>query len=168
MRVNYQFQSPIKNTQQGKMATLLRGWTLGGTLTATLRHAAYSHRYRRSIRNRIYRQRSRAGNRLVCDLRFRLLQSPRLRGASQRYLWQRGSRYHSRHPELGDSLSASFFRSFRIDEKRRIEFRIDSTNTLNHVNVTNQINTTVGSIQYGLPTAAGNMRSVTATVRLRF
>jgi trimeric autotransporter adhesin len=59
------------------------------------------------------------------------------------------------------------FRSFRIDEKRRIEFRADSTNPINHVNVT-QINTTVNSIQYGLPTNASAMRSVTATVRLRF
>jgi hypothetical protein len=65
------------------------------------------------------------------------------------------------------TLNASFFRSFRVDEKRRIEFRIDSTNTLNHVNI-NSINTTVGSIQYGLPTGAAGMRSVTATVRLRF
>jgi hypothetical protein len=65
------------------------------------------------------------------------------------------------------SLNASLFRSFRIDDKRRIEFRIDSTNPLNHVNVTS-INTTVGSLQYGLPVAAGAMRNITATVRLRF
>jgi hypothetical protein len=65
------------------------------------------------------------------------------------------------------SLTASFFRSFRIDDKRRIEFRIDSTNPINHPNIT-QINTTVNSIQYGLPVGAGAMRSVTATVRLRF
>ncbi len=43
------------------------------------------------------------------------------------------------------TLTASFFRSFRIDDKRRIEFRIDSTNPINHVNITG-INTTVGSI----------------------
>jgi hypothetical protein len=65
------------------------------------------------------------------------------------------------------TLTASLFRSFRIDEKRRIEFRIDTTNPINHVNITG-INTTVGSIQYGLPTAAGGMRTMTATVRLRF
>ncbi len=65
------------------------------------------------------------------------------------------------------TLNASFFRSFRVDEKRRIEFRIDTTNTLNHVNI-NQINTTVGSLQEGLPTNAANMRSMTSTVRLRF
>ena len=65
------------------------------------------------------------------------------------------------------SLTASFFRSFRIDDKRRIEFRIDSTNPMNHPYIT-RINTTVGSLQYGLPVGAGAMRSVTATVRLRF
>jgi hypothetical protein len=65
------------------------------------------------------------------------------------------------------SLTASFFRSFRLDDKRRIEFRIDSTNPINHVNIT-QVNTVVESLSYGLPTNAGAMRSVTATVRLRF
>jgi hypothetical protein len=65
------------------------------------------------------------------------------------------------------SLTASFFRSFRLDDKRRMEFRIDSTNPINHVNIT-QINTTVGSINYGLPAGAGGMRTLTATVRLRF
>ena len=65
------------------------------------------------------------------------------------------------------TLTASLFRSFRLDEKRRIEFRIDTTNPINHVNITG-INTTVGSIQYGLPVQAGGMRTMTATVRLRF
>ena len=64
-------------------------------------------------------------------------------------------------------MTASFFRSFRIDDRRRIEFRIDSTNPLNDVNI-KQINTVVGSVNYGLPTGAAAMRSVTATVRLRF
>jgi trimeric autotransporter adhesin len=65
------------------------------------------------------------------------------------------------------SLTASFFRSFRIDDKRRFEFRIDSTNPLNSVEIRG-INTTVGSINYGIATNAYAMRSVTATARLRF
>jgi hypothetical protein len=65
-------------------------------------------------------------------------------------------------------LTASFLRTFRLDDKRRIQFRIDSTNPINHPYVTG-INTTVNSLeQYGLPTRAGAMRSMTATVRLNF
>jgi hypothetical protein len=66
------------------------------------------------------------------------------------------------------SMSASFFRTFRLDDKRRIQFRIDSTNPINHPYVTG-INTTVNSLQqYGLPVNAGAMRSMTATMRLNF
>ncbi len=35
LRVNYNFQSPIGNMRTGTMATLLRGWTIGGVLNAT-------------------------------------------------------------------------------------------------------------------------------------
>jgi trimeric autotransporter adhesin len=66
------------------------------------------------------------------------------------------------------TLTASFFRTFRLDDKRRIQFRVDSINPINHPYVTG-INTTVNSLQqYGLPTSAGAMRSITATVRLNF
>jgi hypothetical protein len=66
------------------------------------------------------------------------------------------------------TLTASFFRTFRLDDKRRIQFRVDSINPINHPYVTG-INTTVNSLQqYGLPVSAGAMRSITATVRLNF
>ncbi len=65
-------------------------------------------------------------------------------------------------------LNLSLSRSINLhSERRRLEFRVDSTNTLNHVNPSGLI-TVVNSSQYGLITSAGGMRQMTATVRLRF
>ena len=52
-------------------------------------------------------------------------------------------------------------------EQRRLEVRVDTTNTFNHVNPTGLI-TIVNSSQYGLITNASTMRQMTATLRLRF
>ncbi len=66
------------------------------------------------------------------------------------------------------SLNLSLARSINLhSERRRLEFRIDSTNTLNHVNPSGLI-TVVNSNQFGLITSASQMRQITATVRLRF
>ncbi len=65
-------------------------------------------------------------------------------------------------------LNLSLSRSINLkSERRRLEFRIDTTNFLNHVNPSGLI-TVVNSSQYGEITSAGGMRAVTATLRLRF
>ena len=65
-------------------------------------------------------------------------------------------------------LNLSFGRSFKvIDERKRIELRVDSTNTLNKVNITGYY-TTVNATNYGLPSNVSGMRSLTATLRLRY
>jgi hypothetical protein len=65
-------------------------------------------------------------------------------------------------------VNLSLARSINLNsERRRLEFRVDSTNTFNHVNPTGLI-TIVNSSQYGLITNAATMRQITATVRLRF
>jgi hypothetical protein len=65
-------------------------------------------------------------------------------------------------------LNLSLARSINLhSERRRLEIRIDANNALNHVNPTGLV-TVVNSSQYGLITSAGQMRQVTATVRLRF
>ncbi len=51
--------------------------------------------------------------------------------------------------------------------RKRIELRLETTNTLNHVNITN-VNTVFGSALYGLPTAAGAMRTADINIRFRF
>ncbi len=65
-------------------------------------------------------------------------------------------------------LNLSLARSINLhSERRRLEIRIDASNALNHVNPSGLV-TVVNSNQYGLITSAGQMRQVTATVRLRF
>jgi trimeric autotransporter adhesin len=65
-------------------------------------------------------------------------------------------------------LNLSFGRSWKIiDERKRIELRVDSTNTLNKVNLTGYY-TTINATNYGLPSGVGAMRALTATLRLRF
>ena len=67
------------------------------------------------------------------------------------------------------SLNLAIARSFTLSEasRRRLEFRIESNNLLNHVNYTS-LYTVVNSVNYGLPSAAGSMRSLNAVVRFRF
>jgi hypothetical protein len=66
------------------------------------------------------------------------------------------------------NLNLSFGRSWKvIDERKRIEIRVDSSNTLNKVNITGYY-TTVNATNYGLPSNVGSMRAVTATLRLRY
>ena len=65
-------------------------------------------------------------------------------------------------------VNLSLARSINLhSERRRLEIRFDSTNTLNHVNPSWLV-TIVNSAQYGEITSAGGMRQMTATVRLRF
>jgi hypothetical protein len=65
------------------------------------------------------------------------------------------------------NLNLAFARSFTISERRRIEFRVESNNVLNHVNYTS-FYTVVNAVNYGLPSAAGSMRTLSAVVRFRF
>ncbi|HEY2015951.1 MAG TPA: TonB-dependent receptor [Bryobacteraceae bacterium] len=65
------------------------------------------------------------------------------------------------------SLNASMQRTFRISERVNTDLRIDSTNALNHVTFVGW-NTIVGNSQFGLPTAANAMRTMQASLRVRF
>jgi hypothetical protein len=65
------------------------------------------------------------------------------------------------------SLNLAIARSFTFAERRRLEFRIEGNNVLNHVNYTN-LYTVVNAVNYGLPSAAGAMRTLDAVVRFRF
>ncbi|MDQ2775461.1 MAG: TonB-dependent receptor [Acidobacteriota bacterium] len=65
------------------------------------------------------------------------------------------------------SLNLAFARSFTLAERKRLEFRVESNNVLNHVNYTN-LYTVVNAVSYGLPSAAGGMRTMSAVVRFRF
>ena len=65
------------------------------------------------------------------------------------------------------SLNSAVGRYFSLGERRRLEFRIEANNLLNHVNFTN-LNTVVNASNYGLPSAAASMRTIQANVRFRF
>jgi hypothetical protein len=65
------------------------------------------------------------------------------------------------------NLNLAFARSFNLTERKRIEFRIESNNILNHVNYTSYY-TVVNAVTYGLPSTAGSMRTLDAVVRFRF
>ena len=67
------------------------------------------------------------------------------------------------------SVNLAFARSFTLSEasRRRLEFRVETNNVLNHVNYTG-LYTVVNSVNYGLPSSAGGMRTLDAVVRFRF
>jgi trimeric autotransporter adhesin len=68
---------------------------------------------------------------------------------------------------LNGSMSRTFRLASRFDSKLNLDARIDGTNLLNH-GVFTAWNTTINSTQFGLPAAANPMRSLQATLRLRF
>jgi len=66
------------------------------------------------------------------------------------------------------SLSASLGRAFRFAESRKqLQLRINTSNTFNHITITN-IGTTVNSSTFGLPTGASQTRTVNLTLRFNF
>jgi hypothetical protein len=65
------------------------------------------------------------------------------------------------------SMSASMARAFRVSDRLTLNLRIDATNPLNHVVVT-QLNTTVTNALFGLPAAVNGMRGITTSLRATF
>lgn len=66
------------------------------------------------------------------------------------------------------ALNASLARSVRLGEdRRRLEIRLDGSNVTNHVSFT-RLGTVVNASDYGLPTATGPMRALTANLRFNF
>jgi hypothetical protein len=65
------------------------------------------------------------------------------------------------------TMNLQLARQIQLAERKSVEFNVNATNLLNHVNISG-VSTVVNSLNYGLATAAGGMRTVSATVRLRF
>jgi hypothetical protein len=65
------------------------------------------------------------------------------------------------------SLDTSIGRTFRLRGKYNLDFRIDSTNALNHPTFTSWVSI-INNAQFGLPAAVDPMRSLQTTLRLRF
>jgi len=66
-------------------------------------------------------------------------------------------------------LNGSFGRSFGIGDnsRRRLEFRLEAQNFVNHVNITG-LSTVVNAVDFGLANRAGSMRTISLTFRYRF
>ena len=165
LRLNYNLQVPVDNDRSGWKWNLARGWTIGGNLTAQsgtpftavvagdpsgtgIVGAARAQATGQPVQN---------GTGYFNPLAF-TIPAPATYGDAGR----------NTIPGIPNiNLNASLFRNFRLDEKRRLNFRIDSNNPLNHVNVTG-IGTTIGSVNAGLPVGAGGMRNLSVTLRLSF
>ncbi|HVY93477.1 MAG TPA: hypothetical protein VHA14_12030, partial [Bryobacteraceae bacterium] len=65
------------------------------------------------------------------------------------------------------SIRASAMRTFRFGERHRLAFTFNAVNPLNHVSITG-FGTQVGNNTYGIATAAGQMRTVTASARFTY
>jgi hypothetical protein len=65
------------------------------------------------------------------------------------------------------SLDMSLTRSFRIRDRYNIDFRLDSSNILNHVTFPGW-NAVIDSSQFGLPVQSNPMRKVQANIRVSF
>ena len=64
-------------------------------------------------------------------------------------------------------LNLSVTRTFSLDDRRTLEFRMDSNNFGNFVNIS-RFGTTVNASNYGVAIAAGGMRTSSISVRFRF
>jgi hypothetical protein len=65
------------------------------------------------------------------------------------------------------SLDGGMQRTFRPSKHFYLDARIDATNLLNHAVFSSWV-TTLESAQFGLPQSANAMRSLQATMRVRF
>jgi hypothetical protein len=65
------------------------------------------------------------------------------------------------------SLDVSLGRAFRLLDRYNIEFRLESSNILNHVTFLSW-NATINSSQFGLPDRTNPMRKVQAYLRVSF
>ncbi len=64
------------------------------------------------------------------------------------------------------TMGLQLSRTVQLSERKNIEFNVNATNLLNHVNISG-FGTVVNSLNYGLATGAAGMRTVSATVRFR-
>lgn len=65
------------------------------------------------------------------------------------------------------SMDGGVTRTFLLGDRFQMDWRIDARNVLNRVTYSN-INSNIGSGQFGLALSANQMRKITSTIRLRF
>ena len=65
------------------------------------------------------------------------------------------------------SLDASVARTFRVNNRLNLDWRIDATNVLNRVTYSG-INALITSPQFGFPNRTNEMRKIRTNIRMRF
>jgi hypothetical protein len=65
------------------------------------------------------------------------------------------------------SMNLLVQRTFRTGERKQFQIRLDSTNVTNHVNIVS-VGTVVNALTYGVPAAAGGMRTLTSHLGFNF
>jgi outer membrane receptor protein involved in Fe transport len=65
------------------------------------------------------------------------------------------------------SMNLSLQRTIPLAERLRLQIRLDASNFTNHVNIAS-FGTIVNSINYGVPSSAAGMRTLSATLRFNF
>jgi hypothetical protein len=149
----------------GWRGTLLKGWTLaaqlrsgsGLPLTPYLLRPTAGTGYTGSIRASL------TGDSTAAPDGYYL--NPAAYMAPALGAWGNAGRNSARGP-AEFSLDGSLTRSFRMGG-RTVDFRLDATNLLNRVTYA-AVNTLVGSPQFGLPTAANQMRRFQTSLRMGF
>jgi hypothetical protein len=65
------------------------------------------------------------------------------------------------------SMNLSLQRTIPLTERLRLQIRVDATNFTNHVNIAS-FGTIVNSLNYGVPSSAAGMRTLSGTLRFNF
>jgi hypothetical protein len=65
------------------------------------------------------------------------------------------------------SMDAAVSRTFRVNNRLNLDWRVDMTNVLNRVTYAG-VNTLITSPQFGLPNRANEMRKIRTSLRVRF
>jgi hypothetical protein len=80
--------------------------------------------------------------------------------------WGNAGRNSARGPaQFG--LNAGITRTFPWGSRINLDYRIDATNVLNSVTFSS-VNTLIGNQQFGLPSAANEMRRIQTSLRMRW
>jgi hypothetical protein len=150
----------------GIMAALVNGWTISPNFTVGSG----------TPRTPVYRVTSVAG--VTGTVRADLTGAP-LDDAPEGYYvnpaafappapgtWGNAQRNSIRGPGTS-SLNASITRQFPLRNRLSLNWQLSATNVFNRVTYSN-INTVVGSPQFGLPTATSGMRRITTSLSTRF
>ena len=151
----------------GWRGSLLKGWTITSQLTAGSAPAADAVLPDHDSRHRVHGGHSRVADRGDDGCTSRLLPQPG--GVHDAGVRANGAMPDAtpREAPAQFGLNAGITRTFPWGSRLNMDWRIDATNVLNRVTYSS-VNALVGSPQFGLPSAANQMRRVQTSLRMRF